>query len=178
MSRQPEDKLIELWRDLSTAQLMAAVCRTFSIPSTVAVSLWTSPDQGEDKRWDLTDQSALNEVLQFADELYVGVEVDITFEAREWLMRRAGYVKVQIRREDKVPVAIAVKKYVSYGELRGQISARLVVPANSKLEMVRRDRRWDEREDWNVDSVEEDDLKQKLIRGGLDMDLVAIVKRK
>ena len=178
MSRQPEDKPIELWRDLSTAQLMAAVCRTFSIPSTIVVSLWTSPEQGEDKRWDLTDQRALNEILEFGDELYVGVEVAETLEAREWLMRRAGYVKVEIRREGKAPVAIAAKKYASYGELRGQIRARLDVPDNQQLEMVWRDRRWDEREDWNVDPDEEDDLTQKLIRGGPDMDLVVIVKRK
>ena len=37
MSAQPEDKLIELWRSLSTTQLMAALRRAFSIPITVAV---------------------------------------------------------------------------------------------------------------------------------------------
>lgn len=104
------------------------------------------------------------------------MEVDETFEAREWLTRRAGYVKVQNRRECEAPVTIVVKKYASYGELHEQIRSRLEAPDNQQLEMVRRDSRWDEREDWNVDPDEEDDLNQKLIRGG--MDLIVIVEPK
>ena len=94
------------------------------------------------------------------------------------LFRSAGFVKVEIRRNGMAPVAIAVEKYASYAILRGQIRARLEVPDNQQLEMVWRDRKWDEREDWNLAPEEEEELMKQLVRGGLDGDLVVIVRRK
>ena len=115
---------------------MAGVHRAFSIPSSVIVSLWTSSEQGEDKRWDLTDQRALNEILQFADGLYVEAEVNNTPTGAEWLMRRAGYVKVEIRRQGMPQKDIAVKKYTSFSELHGQIRAAPELSENQRVEIV------------------------------------------
>lgn len=86
-------------------------------------------------------------------------------------MRRAGFNKVETRRDGMAPSAIAVEKYASHGELRGQIRAGLEVPDNQQLETIWRDRRWDEREHWNV-APDEVELMEKLVRGGLDGDLI------
>lgn len=127
---------------------MAAVRGSFSIPS-IVVSPWASPEQAEDKKWDVTDQSALNEILQFADELYVGVEFDNS---------PAGYVKVEIRREGMASEGIAIKKYTPFGELHRPVRAALELLGNHRVEMVWRHGRWDEREDWNLAPHEEEEL--------------------